>query len=75
MSEVGGECGQKRKYNDKKKYFAAKRKKSNQLEPGLTGFLVTCNYNEKRCLMECYDLLNHYADKLGLKRDPGNEFF
>lgn len=58
--------GAKRKFNDKKKYFSAKRKRSNHLEPGVTGFLVTCNYNEKRCLNECYDLLNHYADKLGL---------
>ncbi|KAH8349797.1 hypothetical protein KR084_006364, partial [Drosophila pseudotakahashii] len=45
--------------NNKKKYFQSKRQ---VLQPGLRGFFATCNINEKACVRECYNLLNHYAD-------------
>ncbi|KAH8368831.1 hypothetical protein KR200_003990, partial [Drosophila serrata] len=46
---------------NKKKYFHAKRQ---VLQPGQRGFFATCNINEKACVRECYNLLNHYADLL-----------
>ncbi|EDW18075.1 THUMP domain-containing protein 1 homolog [Drosophila mojavensis] len=46
----------------KKKYFQQSKKQV--LQPGQRGFLVTCNMNEKACVRECYNLLNHYADEL-----------
>ncbi|ALC43541.1 CG15014, partial [Drosophila busckii] len=47
---------------NKKKYFQQSKKQL--LQAGLRGFLVTCNMNEKACVRECYNLLNHYADNL-----------
>ncbi|XP_017071441.1 THUMP domain-containing protein 1 homolog [Drosophila eugracilis] len=47
--------------NNKKKYFQAKK---HVLQPGQRGFFATCNINEKACVRECYNLLNHYADIL-----------
>lgn len=35
----------------------------NFIEPGIKGFLATCNFREKDCVRECYNLLNEYADK------------
>lgn len=32
------------------------------LEPGIKGFLATCNFREKDCVRECYNLLNEYAN-------------
>lgn len=46
----------------KKKYFQQSKKQV--LQSGQRGFLVTCNMNEKACVRECYNLLNHYADEL-----------
>lgn len=48
--------------HSKKKYFQQSKKQV--LQPGQRGFLVTCNMNEKACVRECYNLLNHYADQL-----------
>lgn len=56
--------------NNKKKYFHAKRQ---TLQPGQRGFFATCNINEKACVRECYNLLNHYADILYGSEKPGNE--
>ncbi|XP_017053449.1 THUMP domain-containing protein 1 homolog [Drosophila ficusphila] len=47
--------------NNKKKYF---KSKAQVLQPGQRGFFATCNINEKACVRECYNLLNHYADIL-----------
>lgn len=47
---------------NKKKYFQQSKKQF--LQAGQRGFLVTCNMNEKACVRECYNLLNHYADEL-----------
>ncbi|XP_030371999.1 THUMP domain-containing protein 1 homolog [Scaptodrosophila lebanonensis] len=46
---------------NKKKYFQSKKQ---VLQVGQRGFLATCNINEKACVRECYNLLNHYADIL-----------
>eukprot|EP00099_Drosophila_melanogaster_P020842 NP_647892.1 uncharacterized protein Dmel_CG15014 [Drosophila melanogaster] len=56
--------------NNKKKYFHAKRQ---TLQPGQRGFFATCNINEKACVRECYNLLNHYADILYGSEKPENE--
>lgn len=32
------------------------------LEPGIKGFLATCNFREKDCVRECYNLLNEYVN-------------
>ncbi|XP_016966650.1 THUMP domain-containing protein 1 homolog [Drosophila biarmipes] len=56
--------------NNKKKYFHAKRQ---VLQPGQRGFFATCNINEKACVRECYNLLNHYADALYGPEQPENE--
>lgn len=37
-------------------------KKANILEPGIKGYLATCNFREKDCVRECYNLLNEYYD-------------
>ncbi|KAH8286932.1 hypothetical protein KR018_010713, partial [Drosophila ironensis] len=47
---------------NKKKYF--QNSKRQYLQPGQRGFFATCNMNEKGCVRECYNLLNHYADIL-----------
>lgn len=44
----------KQAWNQKPKFF---------LEPGIKGFLATCNFREKDCVRECYNLLNEYADQ------------
>lgn len=44
----------KQGYQQKPKFF---------LEPGIKGFLATCNFREKDCVRECYNLLNEYADQ------------
>ena len=32
------------------------------LEPGMKGFLITCNNREKEAVREAYNILNEYAD-------------
>ncbi|XP_001353888.3 THUMP domain-containing protein 1 homolog [Drosophila pseudoobscura] len=46
---------------NKKKYFQSNKQ---VLQVGQRGFFATCNINEKGCVRECYNLLNHYADIL-----------
>ncbi|XP_046660332.1 THUMP domain-containing protein 1 homolog [Homalodisca vitripennis] len=41
-----------------------KRKFKHYLQPGLKGFICTCNMREKDCVRESYNILNEYADKL-----------
>ncbi|XP_055373346.1 THUMP domain-containing protein 1 homolog [Condylostylus longicornis] len=41
-----------------------KNKVKNILQPGQKGFLVTCNFREKDCVRECYNILNEYANKI-----------
>lgn len=53
-----------RKRNNR--YFANysnKKRKDFVLEPGMIGFLCTCNFNEKACITDAYKLLNQFADE------------
>lgn len=51
----------------KSNYYTQKKRKEHVLEPGLKGFLCTCNFREKECVKESYYLLNLYADILNDK--------
>lgn len=48
----------------KKKFYFRKRSNKYFLEPGFRGFFCTCNFREKDCVKEMYNLLNEYAGKL-----------
>lgn len=48
----------------KKKFYFRKRRNKFFLEPGFKGFFCTCNFREKDCVKEVYNLLNEYAGKL-----------
>uniref|UniRef100_A0A1L8DCB8 Putative thump domain-containing protein 1 n=1 Tax=Nyssomyia neivai TaxID=330878 RepID=A0A1L8DCB8_9DIPT len=39
-----------------------KQRKISFLEPGMRGFIATCNFREKECVRECYNILNQYCD-------------
>ena len=41
-----------------------KRKRVNDLDIGMKGFLITCNTHEKEAVRESYNILNEYAEKL-----------
>lgn len=41
-----------------------KKRKQFSLEPGMKGFLCTCNFREKDCVRDVYKLLNEFSDKL-----------
>ena len=64
MSE-GQKQGQKRK---KSYYVQSSNKKGvsglHALEPGMKGFLITCNNREREAVREGYNLLNEYADQM-----------
>lgn len=47
-------------------YYSNRSKKPRNftLEPGLKGFICTCNIREKDCVREAYNILNEYADQL-----------
>lgn len=45
----------------KKKFYYRKRRNKYFLEPGFRGFFCTCNFREKDCVKEVYNLLNEYA--------------
>ncbi|XP_063621310.1 THUMP domain-containing protein 1 homolog [Cydia splendana] len=48
----------------KKKFYFRKRRNKYFLEPGFRGFFCTCNFREKDCVKEVYNLLNEYAEKV-----------
>lgn len=54
----------------KKKFYFRKRRNKYCLEPGFRGFFCTCNFREKDCVKEMYNLLNEYASKLYPDEDP-----
>lgn len=60
---MSDEPSSKRRKIDNKNYYKHQNKPKNVLEPGIRGFLATCNYREKDCVRECYNLLNEYADQ------------
>lgn len=43
---------------------AKRQKKGTVLGPDMVGFMCTCNYNERDCVREAYNVLNEFADKL-----------
>lgn len=51
-----------KKFNNRSNWYKSPKKQT--LEVGIRGFLATCNYREKDCVRECYNILNHYADQL-----------
>lgn len=58
----------------RKNYFSNhgndhKRRKRLSLEIGMRGFLCTCNFREKDCVREAYNLLEEYADKISVLDD------
>ncbi|XP_017756971.1 PREDICTED: THUMP domain-containing protein 1 [Eufriesea mexicana] len=53
----------------KKNYFQShesdqKKRKQFNLEPGMKGFLCTCNFSEKECVRDAYKLFNEFADEI-----------
>lgn len=64
---MSDEPNSKRRKMDRKKPYHNPNKPKNFLEPGIRGFMATCNYNEKECVRECYNLLNEYADQMDSK--------
>ncbi|CAD7003062.1 unnamed protein product [Ceratitis capitata] len=54
----------KPKFANSKHKFYAKQNKRLYLQAGHRGFMATCNFRERDCLREAYNLLNHYADEL-----------
>lgn len=53
-----------------------KRRKQFSLEPGLTGFLCTCNFREKDCVRDAYKILNEFADQMDgseITKDSNND--
>ncbi|XP_011873543.1 PREDICTED: THUMP domain-containing protein 1 homolog [Vollenhovia emeryi] len=41
----------------------SKKRKQFVLESGMTGFLCTCNFHERGCITDAYNLLNLFADE------------
>jgi len=61
--------GQKTRKRKKGYYIKASQGKRacrhyHYLEPGMKGFLITCNNREKEAVREAYNILNEYADEL-----------
>lgn len=50
--------------DNKKKFYFRKSRNKYFMEPGFRGFFCTCNFREKDCVKEAYNILNEYADKL-----------
>lgn len=48
----------------KKKFYFRKSRNKYFLEAGFKGFFCTCNFREKDCVKEAYNILNEYAMKL-----------
>ncbi|GAB0094624.1 THUMP domain-containing protein [Sergentomyia squamirostris] len=48
----------------------SKQRKHSFLEPGLKGFVATCNFREKECIRECYNILNQYSETPVLETPP-----
>lgn len=50
-------------YKRKKQFSPTSQKRRRFiLEPGMKGFLCSCNFREKDCIRESYNILNEYAD-------------
>lgn len=66
---MSDEPNSKRRKMNQKKFYSNQYKPKNSLEPGIRGFLATCNMREKDCVRECYNLLNEYADQVNSQRE------
>lgn len=60
---MSSEPSNKRRKMSNKRFFGG-NKARNFLEPGIKGFLATCNFREKDCVRESYNLLNEFADQM-----------
>lgn len=60
---MSDEPNSKRRKMNQKKVYQNHNKSKNFLEPGIRGFFATCNFREKDCVRECYNLLNEYIDQ------------
>uniref|UniRef100_A0A034VDF2 THUMP domain-containing protein 1-like protein n=1 Tax=Bactrocera dorsalis TaxID=27457 RepID=A0A034VDF2_BACDO len=61
---MSGPAAKKQKFSHFKQKNYFKSNKRQFLEVGQRGFLATCNFREKDCVREAYNVLNHYADEL-----------
>lgn len=61
---MSDEPNSKRRKMNRKKVFQNQSKPKHYLEPGIRGFFATCNFGEKDCVRECYNLLNEYANQM-----------
>lgn len=66
---MSDEPNSKRRKMNRKNTYQSQNKVKNFLEPGICGFFATCNFGEKECVRECYNLLNEYADQLESERE------
>ncbi|XP_076760014.1 THUMP domain-containing protein 1 homolog [Xylocopa sonorina] len=68
---------QKRKRNFFQNHgYNQKKHKQFNLEPGMKGFLCTCNFSEKECVRDAYKILNEFADEIygpDITKDTNNE--
>lgn len=72
MSEP--EAKRRKFFNNKNKNYYVQKSKRQFLESGQHGFLATCNFREKDCVRESYNILNQYADELyGPQTKEGEE--
>ncbi|ESN99561.1 hypothetical protein HELRODRAFT_84286 [Helobdella robusta] len=56
---------QDRKRKNKNYYVQSKKPKNEfNLDSGMKGFFITCNYKESRAVTEAYKILNEYADNI-----------
>lgn len=44
-------------------YSNCKKRKQSVIEPGMTGFLCTCNFHERGCITDAYKLLTQFVDE------------
>ncbi|XP_055843640.1 THUMP domain-containing protein 1 homolog [Episyrphus balteatus] len=56
------ESANNKKPNNRGNWYKSSKRQT--LEIGHRGFLATCNFREKDCIRECYNLLNQYANEL-----------
>lgn len=66
---MSDEPNSKRRKMNRKKAYQNQSKPKHFLEPGIRGFFATCNFGEKDCVRECYNLLNEYADQIALEQE------
>lgn len=53
-------------YKSKYRHYGNKNVRKSCLDVGMKGFLCSCNNREKECISEAYNILNKYADLMGI---------